>query len=253
MTCHDDVIKWKHYPRYWPLCGEFTGHWRIPCTKASEGELWWFFYLRLYKRSSKHSWGWWFETPSCPLWRHCNVHILYFSRGSREKTKPPNMGASGRGVRDFNGNPDGLLADQLLQWLQLAGPSFQLPSLFYGVWVRVPLWKWWVMVLRGVFLNYTVSSCIKICVFYGNWKLFADFRVYSRNMTTSSNGNIFRVTGPLCREITGHRWIPLTKASDAELWCFLWSARINAWVNHRDAGDFRRHRAHYDVIVMNFE
>ena len=28
---------------------------------------------------------------------------------------------------------------------------------------------------------------------------------------------------PLCGEITGHRWIPLTKASDAELWCFLWS------------------------------
>ena len=43
-------------------------------------------------------------------------------------------------------------------------------------------------------------------------------------MMTSSNGNIFRVTGPLCGEFTGHRWIPLTKASDAELWCFLWSA-----------------------------
>ena len=43
-------------------------------------------------------------------------------------------------------------------------------------------------------------------------------------MMTSSNGNIFRVTGPLCREFTGHRWILLTKASDAELWCFLWSA-----------------------------
>ena len=25
-------------------------------------------------------------------------------------------------------------------------------------------------------------------------------------------------------ESTGDRWIPLTKASDAELWCFLWSA-----------------------------
>ena len=24
--------------------------------------------------------------------------------------------------------------------------------------------------------------------------------------------------------VTGHRWIPLTKASDVELWCFLWSA-----------------------------
>ena len=29
--------------------------------------------------------------------------------------------------------------------------------------------------------------------------------------------------GPLCREFTGHRWIPRTKASGAELWCFLWS------------------------------
>ena len=45
-------------------------------------------------------------------------------------------------------------------------------------------------------------------------------------MMTSSNGNIFRVTGPLCGEFTGHWWIPLTKlkANDAELWCFLWSA-----------------------------
>ena len=32
------------------------------------------------------------------------------------------------------------------------------------------------------------------------------------------------VTGHLWGESTGHRWIPLNKASDAELWCFLWSA-----------------------------
>ena len=31
-----------------------------------------FFDLRLNKRLSKHSWGWWSETPSRPLWRHCN-------------------------------------------------------------------------------------------------------------------------------------------------------------------------------------
>ena len=42
----------------------------------------------------------------------------------------------------------------------------------------------------------------------------------------TSNGNIFRVTGPLYREFTGHRWIPLTKASDSELWCFLCSPWI---------------------------
>ena len=43
-------------------------------------------------------------------------------------------------------------------------------------------------------------------------------------MMASSNGNIFRVTSPLWRECTGHRWIPVTKANDADLWCFLWSA-----------------------------
>ena len=44
------------------------------------------------------------------------------------------------------------------------------------------------------------------------------------SMMTSSNGNISRVAGHLWWEFTGHRWIPRTKASDAELWCFLWSA-----------------------------
>ena len=37
-------------------------------------------------------------------------------------------------------------------------------------------------------------------------------------------GNTFRVNDPLCGEFTGHRWIPPAEASDAELWCFLWSA-----------------------------
>ena len=43
-------------------------------------------------------------------------------------------------------------------------------------------------------------------------------------MMTSSSGNIFCATGHLCGEFTGHRWIPHTKASNAGLWCFLWSA-----------------------------
>ena len=32
-----------------------------------------FFGLRLNKRLRKQWWGWWFETLSRPLWRHCNV------------------------------------------------------------------------------------------------------------------------------------------------------------------------------------
>ena len=39
-------------------------------------------------------------------------------------------------------------------------------------------------------------------------------------MMTSSNGNIFRVTVPLYGLFTGPRWIPRTKASEAELYVF---------------------------------
>ena len=44
-----------------------------------------------------------------------------------------------------------------------------------------------------------------------------------QTMMTSPNGNIFRVTGHLCGEFTGPRWISYTKPSNAELWFFLWS------------------------------
>ena len=71
-------------------------------------------------------------------------------------------------------------------------------------------------------------------------------------MMTSSNGNIVRVTGPLWGESTGHRWIPLIKACDAELWCLLWSAPEQN-ANNRDAGDLRRQRAHYDITVIHQE
>ena len=71
-------------------------------------------------------------------------------------------------------------------------------------------------------------------------------------MVTSSNGNIFHVTGHLCGEFTGPRWFPRNKASDAELWYFFRSeAWLNGWVNNHEAGDLSRHRAHYDVTVMD--
>ena len=53
--------------------------------------------------------------------------------------------------------------------------------------------------------------------------------------------------------VWGHLWIPLTKTSDAELWCFvlfLICAWTNSWANNRDTGDLRCHRGHYDVTVM---
>ena len=39
---HDDVIKWKHFPRYWPFVrGIHRSRW-IPRTNASDAELWCF-------------------------------------------------------------------------------------------------------------------------------------------------------------------------------------------------------------------
>ena len=66
---------------------------------------------------------------------------------------------------------------------------------------------------------------------------------------TSSNGNIFRVTGPLCGEFTGE----LTNKGQwrGDLMFSLICAWINDWVNNREADDLRRHHAHYDVTVMS--
>ena len=41
-------------------------------------------------------------------------------------------------------------------------------------------------------------------------------------MMTSSTGNIFRATGPLWGEFTGHRWIPLTKPVTRIFDIFFW-------------------------------
>ena len=49
-----------------PVTGEFPT--QRPVTRSFDV----FFDLRLNKRLSKQSWDWWFETLSCPLWRHCN-------------------------------------------------------------------------------------------------------------------------------------------------------------------------------------
>ena len=51
------------------LCGEFTG---FPAQRPVTRSFDVFSELRLNKRLSKQSWGWWFETLSCSLWRQRN-------------------------------------------------------------------------------------------------------------------------------------------------------------------------------------
>ena len=70
----DDVIQWKHFPRYWslvrgihrsPVNSPHKGHWRRVLILS--------LICALNKRFSKQWWGWWFETSSCWSWCHCNV------------------------------------------------------------------------------------------------------------------------------------------------------------------------------------
>ena len=69
LLLHDDVqnvIKWKHFPRYWPFVREIH----------QSQELWCFLDLHLNKRS-KQSRCRGFEPPSHSLWRHCNVSLTF--------------------------------------------------------------------------------------------------------------------------------------------------------------------------------
>ena len=50
-----------------PVTGEFPAQRQV--TRSFDV----FFHLHLNERLSKQSWGWWFETPSRPLWRHSNA------------------------------------------------------------------------------------------------------------------------------------------------------------------------------------
>ena len=65
-----------------PVTGEFPA--QRPVARRFDV----FFDLRPNKRLSKQWWGWWFETPSRPLWRHCNIYILKQSSSYRINLKP---------------------------------------------------------------------------------------------------------------------------------------------------------------------
>ena len=58
-----------HFAGISPVTGEFPA--QRPVTRSFNV----FFDLRLNKRLSKQSRGWWFGTQPCPLWRHCNNMI----------------------------------------------------------------------------------------------------------------------------------------------------------------------------------
>ena len=125
--------------------------------------------------------------------------------------------------------------------------SLEVPRIMFSR-VHISLWN-----LAGVSNTYCRDAC-KI------WK--QRFKLHMWNTTisalhismivmmTSSNVNIFRVTGP----VRGIHWSPVNSPHKGQwrgAWMFYFTcAWTNIWVNNRVAGDLRRHWAHCDYIVM---
>ena len=82
-----------------------------------------------------------------------------------------------------------------------------------------------------------------------SYNALCDKSKYHDPMMTSSKGNIFRVTGPLWGESTGHRF-PKGQWRGALMFSLI-CAWTNGWAINRDTGDLRRHRAHYDATVLH--
>ena len=78
LNIHDDVIKWKHFPRYWPFV---RGIHQSPVNSPHKGQ--WRGALMFSSICAwinvwiKQSWGCWFETTLCPLWRHRNGYDIF--------------------------------------------------------------------------------------------------------------------------------------------------------------------------------
>ena len=118
-------------------------------------------------------------------------------------------------------------------------------------------------VIMGVDDDWNLPCCFtrpkRVSVtYYSIWliklirRCFEQPQGHQFSMMTSSNGNIFRVAGPLCEEFTGQRWNPRAHKGQwrGAVMFSLTCARINGWVNNREAGDLRRNCAHYDITVM---
>ena len=90
---HDDIIKKETFS---PLLALRAGNSLVtnefPSQRPVTQSFDIFFDLCLNKRLGKQWWGWWFEMPLCPLWRHCNVLtkcVLSFQNISHDKQMAP--------------------------------------------------------------------------------------------------------------------------------------------------------------------
>ena len=146
---------------------------------------------------------------------------------------------------------NGILVNGISIELKLWWPWEIDPVLFLLYFVyNYNLWRICVTYLPiDVVASFKTNTCMRLCAF----KTVVNNRQKGpaiNFMMTSSNRNIFRVTGPLwgnapvnvnCPHKAQWRWLLMLSV------IFIWT---NGWPNHQDAGDLRRHRVHYNIVLM---
>ena len=189
------------------------------------------------------------------------IEIYRYQKTNTSITKPPNGGRSPSNIagwHDISYN-----TPLTIDWRRIyiiKTPRIS-PS---GGSYRVSILKIWEKINR-VMTTPHYRLCIGIrlyrdkwcfmchSMFESVWWLLMAWCLFGAIMMTSSNGDIFRVTGHLCGEFIGPPLCefptqrPVTRSFEFSLIC-VW---INGWVNNGEAGDLRRYRTHYDVTVMD--
>ena len=135
------------------LCGKFTGHRWSPRTQRPVTQSFVvFFDLRLNERLSEQSLGWWFETPSRPLWRHGNGEVttlkrfMHYRPFVRETHQSPVVSLHKRPVMGLGFNVS------FAEW------TFELPTIWPGmtlIWHHCNELSWH---LPGFWFNIKMSS-----------------------------------------------------------------------------------------------
>ena len=118
-------------------------------------------------------------------------------------------------------------------------------SLIILFWPTWP-WNWTTLKNNRAPLLCHLKEPLKLGRFFSVWPLSLSWSWFCMLiMMTSSNGNIFRVTGPLC----GNSPVPGNSPHKGQwrgaLMFPLICVWINGWVNNSEAGDLRRNRGHY--------
>ena len=151
-----------------------------------------------------------FTVGPCDLFTHILQHCFTIGTGNLKTVRCPNADKVPWSAYSFN-----FLCIMMIFWLTYTDLDYFISALYDKM----------CNLFNDAREELLCKIAFQVCIFFiCSWYCWstADWSAIYLDTYHNDviNGNIVRVTGHLCGEFTGHRWIPRTKSSDAELWCF---------------------------------